>query len=117
MKLDDTFHCPGYRIVEDRKIRCHKVGGHGSETFVQGVQNSCNPVFIDIGLRLGVDKYYDYFKQFGLMDKTGVDLPGEAGTITHKKGKCRVGGTGNDDFWTVISDYTDSDGDYGQFSD
>ena len=85
MKLDDTFHCPGYRIVEDRKIRCHKVGGHGSETFVQGVQNSCNPVFIDIGLRLGVDKYYDYFKQFGLMDKTGVDLPGEAGTITHKK--------------------------------
>lgn len=70
VKLDDTFHCPGYRIVEDRKIRCHKVGGHGSETFVQGVQNSCNPVFIDIGLRLGVDKYYDYFKQFGLMDKT-----------------------------------------------
>ena len=69
VKLDDTFHCPGYRIVEDRKIRCHKVGGHGSETFVQGVQNSCNPVFIDIGLRLGVDKYYDYFKQFGLMDK------------------------------------------------
>lgn len=67
VKLDDTFHCPGYRIVEDRKIRCHKVGGHGSETFVQGVQNSCNPVFIDIGLRLGVDKYYDYFKQFGLM--------------------------------------------------
>lgn len=85
VKLDDTFHCPGYRIVEDRKIRCHKVGGHGSETFVQGVQNSCNPVFIDIGLRLGVDKYYDYFKHFGLMDKTGVDLPGEAGTITHKK--------------------------------
>lgn len=85
VKLDDTFHCPGYRIVEDRKIRCHKVGGHGSETFVQGVQNSCNPVFIDIELRLGVDKYYDYFKQFGLMDKTGVDLPGEAGTITHKK--------------------------------
>ena len=85
VKLDDTFHCPGYRIVEDRKIRCHKVGGHGSETFVQGVQNSCNPVFIDIGLRLGVDKYYDYFKQFGLMDKTGVDLPGEAGAITHKK--------------------------------
>lgn len=85
VKLDDTFHCPGYRIVEDRKIRCHKVGGHGSETFVQGVQNSCNPVFIDIGLRLGVDKYYDYFKQFGLMDKTGVDLPGEAGTIAHKK--------------------------------
>lgn len=81
----DTFSCPGYRIVEDRKIRCHKVGGHGSETFIQAVQNSCNPVFIDIGLRLGVDKYYKYFEQFGLMEKTGVDLPGEAGTITHKK--------------------------------
>ena len=65
VKLDDTFHCPGYRIVEDRKIRCHKVGGHGSETFVQGVQNSCNPVFIDIGLRLGVDKYYDYLSSLG----------------------------------------------------
>lgn len=81
----DAFSCPGYRIVEDRKIRCHKVGGHGSETFIQAVQNSCNPVFIDIGLRLGVDKYYKYFEQFGLMEKTGVDLPGEAGTITHKK--------------------------------
>lgn len=83
--LDDTFSCPGYRVVEDRKIRCHKVGGHGSETFVQGIQNSCNPVFIDIGLRLGVDRFYDYFGQFGLMDMTGVDLPGEAGTIMHKK--------------------------------
>lgn len=85
VKLDDTFHCPGYRIVEDRKIRCHKVGGHGSETFVQEVQNSCNPVFIDIGLRLGVDKYYDYFKQFGLMDKTGVDLPGRRERLRIKK--------------------------------
>lgn len=83
--LDDTFSCPGYRVVEDRKIRCHKVGWHGSETFVQGIQNSCNPVFIDIGLRLGVDRFYDYFGQFGLMDMTGVDLPGEAGTIMHKK--------------------------------
>lgn len=85
VKLTDRFNCPGYRVVEDRKIRCHKVGGHGAETFVQGVQNSCNPVFIDIGLRLGVDKYYNYFRQFGLMEKTGVDLPGEAGTIMHKK--------------------------------
>ena len=85
VNVNDTFSCPGYRIVEDRKIRCHKVGGHGAETFVEGVQNSCNPVFIDIGLRLGVDKYYGYFTQFGLMQKTGVDLPGEAGTITHKK--------------------------------
>lgn len=85
VKLDDTFQCPGYRMVEDRKIRCHKVGGHGTETFVQGVQNSCNPVFIDIGLRLGVDKFCEYFKQFGLLDLTGVDLPGEAGTIMHKK--------------------------------
>ncbi len=83
--LDDTFVCPGYRIVEDRKIRCHKVGGHGAETFVQGIQNSCNPVFIDIGLRLGADRFYDYFDQFGLFSLTGIDLPGEAGTIMHKK--------------------------------
>ncbi|WP_122642416.1 peptidoglycan D,D-transpeptidase FtsI family protein [Luxibacter massiliensis] len=85
VSLDDTFSCPGYRVVEDRKIRCHKVGGHGSETFVQGIQNSCNPVFIDIGLRLGPDKFYDYFEQFGLLSLTNVDLPGEAGTIMHKK--------------------------------
>nr|WP_207735632.1 penicillin-binding transpeptidase domain-containing protein [[Clostridium] hylemonae] len=85
VSLNDNFSCPGYRVVEDRKIRCHKVGGHGSETFVQGIQNSCNPVFIDIGLRLGVDKFYEYFNQFGLMGMTGVDLPGEAGTIMHKK--------------------------------
>ncbi len=85
VKLEDNFSCPGYRVVEDRKIRCHKVGGHGGETFVQGIQNSCNPVFIDIGLRLGTDDFYKYFKQFGLMDMTGVDLPGEAGTIMHKK--------------------------------
>lgn len=83
--LDDTFQCPGYRVVEDRKIRCHKVGGHGAETFVEGIRNSCNPVFIDIGLRLGTDRFFDYFQQFGLMDQTGVDLPGEAGTIMHKK--------------------------------
>ncbi len=85
VKLEDNFSCPGYRVVEDRKIRCHKAGGHGGETFVQGIQNSCNPVFIDIGLRLGTDDFYKYFKQFGLMDMTGVDLPGEAGTIMHKK--------------------------------
>lgn len=83
--LDDQFSCPGYRVVEDRKIRCHKVGGHGAETFVQGIQNSCNPVFIDIGLKLGTDNFYKYFNQFGLMGTTGVDLPGEAGTIMHKK--------------------------------
>lgn len=85
VRLEDTFSCPGYRVVEDRKIRCHKVGGHGGENFVQGIQNSCNPVFIDIGLRLGTDDFYKYFQQFGLMDLTGVDLPGEAGTIMHKK--------------------------------
>lgn len=85
VKLTDTFSCPGYRVVEDRKIRCHKVGGHGSETFVQGVQNSCNPVFIDIGLRLGAERFCDYFEQFGLMGTTGVDLPGEASTIMHKR--------------------------------
>ncbi|GFI49175.1 stage V sporulation protein D [Lachnospiraceae bacterium] len=85
VKLEDNFSCPGYQMVEDRKIRCHKVGGHGAENFVKGIQNSCNPVFIDIGLRLGTDNFYKYFKQFGLMDMTGVDLPGEAGTIMHKK--------------------------------
>ena len=85
VSLDDTFFCPGYRIVEDRKIRCHKVGGHGQETFVQGIQNSCNPVFMDIGLRLGSDRFYDYFEEFGLLKLTNVDLPGEAGTIMHRK--------------------------------
>ena len=85
VKLTDQFSCPGFRIVEDRKIRCHKVGGHGGETFLQGVMNSCNPVFIDVGQRLGVDRYYHYFEQFGLKKKTGIDLPGEAATIMHKK--------------------------------
>ena len=85
VSLDDTFICPGYRIVEDRKIRCHKTGGHGTETFVQGLQNSCNPVFMDIGMRLGSDRFYDYFEQFGLLELTNIDLPGEAGTIMHKK--------------------------------
>lgn len=83
--LEDSFSCPGYKIVEDRKIRCHKVSGHGAESFVQAVMNSCNPVFIELGLRLGIDRYYDYFSQFGLFNKTGIDLPGEAGTIMHKK--------------------------------
>ena len=83
--LDDKFSCPGFRIVEDRKIRCHKVGGHGAETFLQGAMNSCNPVFIDVGARLGVDSFYHYFQQFGLLGKTGIDLPGEAATIMHKK--------------------------------
>ena len=85
VKLSDTFNCPGFRIVEDRKIRCHKTGGHGRENFLQGAMNSCNPVFIDVGQRLGVDAYYQYFTQFGLREKTGIDLPGEAGTIMHKK--------------------------------
>ena len=83
--LDDQFSCPGYKVVEDRRIRCHKVGGHGAENFVQGIQNSCNPVFIEVGLRIGVDRFCDYFRQFGLMELTGVDIPGEAGTIMHKK--------------------------------
>ena len=84
LSVNDNFYCPGYRVVEDRRIRCHKTTGHGSETFPQAIQNSCNPVFIDIGLRLGTEGFYKYFKQFGLTKKTGVDLPGEAGTITHK---------------------------------
>ena len=83
--LDDRFSCPGFRIVEDRKIRCHKIGGHGGETFLQGAMNSCTPVFIDVGARLGVDSFYHYFEQFGLLGKTGIDLPGEAATIMHKK--------------------------------
>lgn len=85
VKLDDRFSCPGFRVVEDRKIRCHKVGGHGAENFLQGMMNSCNPVLIDVGQRLGVDNYYKYFLQFGLKGKTGIDLPGEAATIMHKK--------------------------------
>lgn len=85
VKLTDNFSCPGFRVVEDRKIRCHKVGGHGGETFLQGMMNSCNPVLIDVGQRLGVDNYYKYFAQFGLLGKTGIDLPGEAATIMHKK--------------------------------
>ena len=85
VSLNDQFSCPGFKIVEDRRIHCHKRAGHGAETFLQGAMNSCNPVFIEVGLRLGVDNYFKYFEQFGLMDKTGIDLPGEAGTIMHKK--------------------------------
>ena len=82
---NDSFFCPGYKIVEDRRIHCHKRTGHGAENFVQGAQNSCNPVFIEVGLRLGVEKFCDYFRNFGLMEKTGIDLPGEASTIMHKE--------------------------------
>lgn len=82
---NDRFYCPGYKLVEDRRIHCAKRIGHGSQNFVEGAQNSCNPVFIEVGLRLGVDCYYKYFRQFGLLDKTGIDLPGEAGTIMHQK--------------------------------
>ncbi|MDO5345040.1 MAG: penicillin-binding transpeptidase domain-containing protein [Lachnospiraceae bacterium] len=85
VSLEDSFHCPGYKIVEDRRIRCHKTAGHGAETFVQAVQNSCNPVFIEVGLRLGVDRFFQYIRQFGLLEKTGIDLPGEAATIMHKQ--------------------------------
>lgn len=84
VSLNDTFSCPGFRIVEDRKIRCHKVGGHGQETFVQGIENSCNPVFIDLGQRVGAEDFYGYFQQFGLLSKTHIDQPGEAATIMHK---------------------------------
>ena len=85
VKEEDTFYCPGYKLVEDRRIRCARTTGHGSETFVQGGQNSCNPVFIEVGMRLGTENFYKYFEKFGLMGKTGVDLPGEAATIMHKK--------------------------------
>lgn len=83
VKTTDTFSCPGFIMVEDRRIRCHKVGGHGAEDFVQGTMNSCNPVFITVGLRIGAERFYTYFEQFGLLSKTGIDLPGEAGTIMH----------------------------------
>lgn len=85
VSLEDRFHCPGYIVVEDRRIRCHKTTGHGAESFVEGIENSCNPVFINVGLRIGADRFYDYFKQFGLLDKTHIDLPGEAATIMHKR--------------------------------
>ncbi len=87
VELDDSFFCPGYSIVADRRIRCHKAGGHGSENFIEGVQNSCNPVFMAIAERLGVNNFLKYFEQFGLMTKTGIDLPGEAVSIMHKKDK------------------------------
>lgn len=82
--LNDTFSCPGFRVVADRRIRCHKAGGHGSETFTQGFMNSCNPVFMDVGARVGIEGMYEYFRKLGLFEKTGVDLPGEAGSIMHK---------------------------------
>lgn len=85
VSLEDQFYCPGYIVVEDRRIHCANRNGHGSQSFVVGTQNSCNPVFIEVGLRLGVERYYSYFEKFGLLKKTGVDLPGEAGTIMHKK--------------------------------
>ena len=84
VSVNDRFYCPGYKVVDDRRIHCARRTGHGSQSFVEGAQNSCNPVFIEVGLRLGVEKYYHYFQQFGLLKKTGVDLPGEAGTIMHK---------------------------------
>ena len=85
VKESDTFSCPGYKIVEDRRIKCHKTTGHGAENFVQGAMNSCNPVFMEVGERLGAIRFYDYFGQFGLLEKTGIDLPGEASTIMHNK--------------------------------
>lgn len=85
VSISDQFNCPGYKIVEDRRIRCHKVGGHGAEDFTHGIMNSCNPVFIEIGLRIGSDRFCDYFEQFGLLSRTNIDLPGEASTIMHKR--------------------------------
>ncbi|MDY5180021.1 peptidoglycan D,D-transpeptidase FtsI family protein [Butyribacter sp.] len=85
VKLTDTFNCPGYKIVGDRKIRCHKTTGHGAETFAQGVQNSCNPVFMEVGQRLGVANMFKYLKKFSVLDKTGIDVTGEAVTIMHQQ--------------------------------
>ncbi len=85
--LEDRFSCSGAIIVDDRRIRCHKAGGHGAESFTDAVKNSCNPVFITVGLRLGAERYYEYFNKFGMKQKTGIDLPGEAGTIMHQLDK------------------------------
>ena len=85
VKLNDTFQCPGYKVVEDRRIRCHKTTGHGTETFVQGVQDSCNPVFMEVGARLGTERLFQYLQKFGVLEKTGIDLSGEAATIMHQK--------------------------------
>lgn len=85
VKLEDTFNCPGFRVVEDRRIRCHKKGGHGTETFKEGIMNSCNPVFMDVGARVGVANMYKNYQKLGLFEKTGVDLPGEASSIMHKQ--------------------------------
>lgn len=85
VKLNDTFQCPGYKVVEDRRIRCHKTTGHGTVTFVQGVQNSCNPVFMEVGARLGTERLFQYLQKFGVLEKTGIDLSGEAATIMHQK--------------------------------
>jgi stage V sporulation protein D (sporulation-specific penicillin-binding protein) len=85
VSLEENFNCPGYIVVEDRRIRCHKTTGHGAETFVEALENSCNPVFINVGLRIGADRFYDYFEKLGLLGKTGIDLPGEAATIMHKR--------------------------------
>ena len=87
VSTDDRFYCPGYKIVEDRRIRCHKTTGHGAETFTEGIMNSCNPVFIELGLRLGAHNFCKYFEQFGLMSATNIDLPGEASTIMHAEEK------------------------------
>lgn len=90
VKMSDRFHCPGYKMVEDRRIRCHKTTGHGSESFLEGIMNSCNPVFIEVGARVGVADFYKEMKSFGLMNRTGIDVPGEAGTIIHKQSNVKA---------------------------
>lgn len=85
VKMTDTFSCPGYKVVEDRRIRCHKTTGHGAETFEQGIMNSCNPVFMEVGARVGVSGLFEGMKKFGILEKTGIDVPGEAATIMHKQ--------------------------------
>lgn len=90
VKMSDRFHCPGYKMVEDRRIRCHKTTGHGSESFLDGIMNSCNPVFIEVGARVGVSDFYKEMKSFGLLNRTGIDVPGEAGTIIHKQSNVKA---------------------------
>jgi len=104
VKLNDTFQCPGYKVVEDRRIRCHKTTGHGTDdNLYEGVQNSCNPVFMEVGARLGTERLFQYLQKFGVLEKTGIDLSGEAATIMHQKEKCWCGRACYNDIWTVLS--------------
>ncbi len=90
VSLNESFSCPGYKIVSGRKIHCHKTQGHGSLSFVQGIQQSCNPVLMTVGERLGISTFYEYFRSFGLTEKTGIDLPGEGISVYTSEEACQL---------------------------